>query len=191
MSTLDHDQLREEILRSLIETGYLELSTPLQLGEISLDLESVYTGPADRLDLAVIVYRPETREQGSRLYWQIQRLARALDAAGSRRTITVVAIGGIDDSRLLADLQTAARVLIVDDSLPVRRLLAPLLDLELPEAAQGALNGMAQVRAAVKGQHSAALLDIVEAAPHGVESVTATYSSWVDEAFATRRSRHE
>ncbi len=191
MRNLDHQTLHKEIHRALITTGYSELPKPLQLGEISLDLESVYSGPIDRLDLAVIVDSPNTREEGFRLYWQIQRLARALDAAGSRRTITVVAIGGIDDNRVLADLQAVARVLTVDESLPVRRLIAPLLNLVLPRATQEALDGMTQARAFVKGRHNTALLEILDSASDGVDSVTMTYAAWVDKAFSTRRGRHE
>jgi len=139
MSRSASQSLREHALTALSDNGYSVLPQPLQLGDISLDIDLVYVGPADRLDLAVIVDRPDTREEGLRLYWQVQRLARALDSVGSRRTITVVVIGSFDDPRLLTDLQTVARVLAVDDSLPVRRLLAPLLALELPEATQATL----------------------------------------------------
>lgn len=184
-----HQSLRDSVVSSLVDTGYSVLPTPLKLGEISLDVELVFSGPNDRLDLAVIVDRPESREEALRLYWQIQRIARALDAVGSRRTITVVIIGGIDDNRLLADLQSIARVLTVDESLPVRRLIAPLLNLELPAATQATLDGMAQVRTSVKGRYSAPLLGIVESAPDGSAAIKASYASWVEEAFAGKLRR--
>jgi len=189
VSGLGSTDLREEVLDVLVDNGYTILPSPLQLGEISLDIDLVCSGPTDRLDLVGIADRPETREEGLRLYWQIQRLARALDAAGSRRTITVVVVGGVDDPRLSADLQTVARILAVDDSLPIRRLIAPLLTLKLPAATQTTLDGIAQVRAAVKGRHSAALLELVQSAADGPDGVTAKYLSWVDESFPRRRPR--
>lgn len=187
MNTPTDQTLRDETVRALIDTGYSALPTPLQVGEIPLDLESVYRGPVDRLDLAVVVEHPGTREESLRLYWQVQRLARALDAAGSRRTITVLVIGGIDDNRLLTDLQTISRVLPVDHSLPVRRLIAPLLNLKPPGSIQGTVNGMAQVRTSLKGPYSATLSRIVESAVDGSNAVMKTYAAWVDEAFSTRR----
>ena len=175
--------LRDLVLTALLDNGYSVLPQPLQLGDISLDIDLVCVGPPDRLDLVVIVDRPDTREEGLRLYWQVQRLARALDSVGSRRTITVVVMGGFDDPRLFTDLQTVARVLAVDDSLPVRRLLAPLLALELPEATQATLDGVAQVRTAIKGRHKAALLGLVQSASNGQEAVNAKYDSWIEDAF--------
>ena len=173
MSGLGSTDLREEVLDVLVDSGYTILPSPLQLGEISLDIDLVCSGPTDRLDLVVIADRPETREEGLRLYWQIQRLARALDAAGSRRTITVVVVGGVDDPRLSADLPTVARVLGVDASLPIRRLVPPPLALRLPAATQTTLDAIAQLRAAVKGRHSAALLELVQSAAAGPDGVTA------------------
>lgn len=179
-------RLREDVLASLRENGYVVLPNPLQVGQISLDIGLVCIGPPDRLDLAVIVDRPRTREDGLQLYWQIQRLARALDAIGSRRTITVVVIGGFDEPRLLADLQTVSRLLSVDDSLPIRRLLAPLLALELPRATQATLDGIAQVRTRARGRYQESLLRLVDASPRGPDSVKAEYVSWIDSAFPSR-----
>lgn len=192
MTHSSYQALRQKVVGTLADTGYSVLSTPFKLGEISIDLDLVCSGPADRLDLAVIADRPDTREEALRLYWQIQRLARALDAAESRRTITVVVVGGIEDTRLLADLQSVARVLAVDESLPVRRLIAPLLNLELPETTHSTLDGMAQVLTSINGRHSAALRGIVHSAPEGPEAVTKNYASWVNEAFPSRahRGRH-
>ncbi len=186
MSRSASQSLREHALTALSDNGYSVLPQPLQLGDISLDIDLVYVGPADRLDLAVIVDRPDTREEGLRLYWQVQRLARALDSVGSRRTITVVVIGSFDDPRLLTDLQTVARVLAVDDSLPVRRLLAPLLALELPEATQATLDGIAQVRTDIKGRYRTALLGLVQSASSGQETVNAKYVAWIEDAFPPR-----
>ena len=45
------------------------------------------------------------------------------------------------------------------------------------------------VRAAVKGRHSAALLELVQSAADGPDGVTAKYLSWVDESFPRRRPR--
>lgn len=178
-----HKALRDEVLAMLIENGYAVLPTPLQVGDIALDLPCVCSGPKDRLDLAVVVSRPETREGRLRLYWQVQRLVRALDAVQSRRTISVVLIGGAADASLISDLQAVARVLSVDAALPVRRLIAPLLGLELPEGTQVTLDGLALVREGIKGRHKEALTDIVESAPSGTKAVTKEFTSWVNGSF--------
>lgn len=185
MSTVPtRDNLRSEVSDALVSTGYARLKSPLQIGDITLDLESVYIGPDDRLDLVAIVDQPESREDGLRVHWQIQRLARALDAAGSRRSISIILLGAPSSHQLVADLQTLARVLPVDGSLPVRRLVAPLLNLSLPDATQSPLDGGAQVRETIRGHYATALLEISAAAQLGKDAVEAQYAAWIDQSFA-------
>jgi hypothetical protein len=177
------DRLRNQVLEALTEAGYRRLQSPLRIGDIALDLDTVWSGPDDRLDLVAVFDQPGTRHETLRLYWQIQRVARALDAIASRRSISAILLGGTADRNLVADLQTLARVLPVDGSLSVRRQIAPLLDLNLPEATQSTLDGVAHVRATVNGRYEIELLDILAAAPMGAEVVERRFAAWVDEAF--------
>lgn len=182
-STLE--QLRDSTLRSLEASGYSRLQTPVVIGGIALDLGLALRGPSDSLSLVVVVERPPTREDALRAYWQIQRLARALDAVGSCRTITVILLGGTGEGLLMNELQEIGRVLTVDDTLPVDRLLAPLLRLSVPAPSEVALDGLAEVRSAAKGQHARALLNLIAAAGDGDGAVEARYAAWINDAFAS------
>ena len=176
-------RLRVEVAETLAQNGYQAIASPLVLGEISLDIDDVFEGPANSLDLAVILARPTSREQGLSHHWQIQRLARALDSATSRRTITVILVGGVSDSRLRSELQTVARVLGVVDSLPVARQLAPLLRLELPALSQSMLDGIAHVKSAISGRYKGELSNLLALTGDGERAVRDAYVSWIDGAF--------
>lgn len=182
MTKSKHAQLRDEVLKVLEENGYSK-SPVLQIGGISIEFDAAYVSPPDRLGIAVVAHLPESVEAGSALYWQIQRLARALESVNSRRSITVIVIGGLGDTRLLSDLRTAARVLVVDSSLPVQRLVAPLLDFQVPSMTGEAVSGLSQLRRSIRGRYSPALTGLLEAAPEGAKSVESAYLRWVDESF--------
>lgn len=187
MSRLANPALRQEVVDALVDNGYSLLPSPLSLGDITLDMDSVFSGPANSLDLVVIADRPDGREERLRLYWQIQRLVRALDASDSRRTITLVVIGDIEDAKLMADLQTVARVLPVDTSLPTRRFIAPLLELRLPGGMQVSMDGIEQVRSTIKGPDRSSLLELARLASSGPEAVKAGYLAWVDASLRAGR----
>lgn len=188
MKTNDYSDLYESLIRELASAGYKAIPSPLRIGEISIDLESVFEGPSDRLDLAVVLSAPNTTEDGYRKYWQVQRIARALDAVDSKRTITVLAIGGIDSTKLAAELQTIARVLHVDRSLPLRRLIAPMLRLDVPKLRSGAFDGMERVRnSAEDQQYSNDLRAIMGSARKGADAVASQYANWVDNSFTKAR----
>ncbi len=176
----------------LRESGYSKLNGQLRIGDITVEDMDAWIGPTGMLDLAVIHVRARSRAESSKLYWEIQRLVRALDAVESQRTITVILRGNTETTspemrRSEAELQTLARVLTVDPELPVERSLAPLLRLELPPVEQRVLDGVGLVEEEIRAHRRAReLLKLLEAAKEGDRSVEASYSAWIDEAFSSR-----
>lgn len=186
--TTSTDTLRAEVASLLQGNGYTEVVTPISVGDITLEVDGLWEGPPESLDLSLIADRPDTRESTLRLFWLVQRLVRALDAASSRRTVTVVLVGERASHTGVGELMELARILIVDGSLPTPRMLGPLLRLHLPATAMAQLDGSAQVAAAIgRKRHSAELLRLVHAANAGASVVADRYKAWIDESFASDR----
>lgn len=180
--------LYEELTQELAHAGYKSVPSPFQIGDIALDFDFVFEAPGNQLDLAVVLTSVKSTEDGYRKYWQVQRLARALDAVDSKRTITVLALEGIKNETLATDLQSVARVLVVDKSLPLRRLIAPLLQLHVPELGSGNFDGMELARKSIDGQYAGDLYKIMDSTQSGSQRVAAQYEEWVDKSFDKSRS---
>lgn len=180
-------------VRSVFESnGYSRLIGSLTIGEISLEIDEVWMGPEGTLDLAVVYPRPSSRADESKIYWEVQRLVRALDAAGSQRTITTILVGpsepfGPELRKWESELQSLARVLFVDGHLPVARSLAPLRRLVLPSIEERIFDGVELLHEAISGVHQAPeLRTLLAAAKDGPQSVEARYFSWIEQAFALK-----
>lgn len=184
----DRLTLTSEVSELLVANGYSAMPAAITIGDVNLEIPGLWQGPSDTLDLTIVAARPSSREEESRLYWVVQRLTRALDASGSRRTITLVLVGGMQLGRNEADLLELARVLVVDGSLSTERMMGPVLRLQLPATADGHRDGIKVVAEAISrspdSRHLAALL---QAASSGTYAVTERYRSWVEEAFQTNR----
>ncbi|MDU0326310.1 hypothetical protein RWH43_06010 [Microbacterium sp. KSW2-21] len=190
--TTSRDALRAEVASLLRGNGYTEVVAPITVGDITLEVNGLWEGPPESLDISLIADRPDTREATLRLFWLVQRLVRALDAASSRRTVTVVLVGNRASHTGMGEFMELARVLVVDGSLPTPRMLGPLLPLQLPATAVAQLDGSAQVAAAVgRKRHSAELLRLVHAANAGASVVSDRYKAWIDESFASYRETHD
>jgi len=184
-----HDALRPEVVRLLADNGYLEVSPQVTIGDVQLDVPNLWESPPENMDLTLIIDRPDSRESVLRLYWLVQRLARALDSASSRRTVTVILIGEPSPNTGLSELLELARVLVVDGSLETERMIGPLLRLQLPPTAtaNSQLDGIAEVAHAVARNGSARdLLRLINAASAGANMVSDRYSAWLSESFANR-----
>lgn len=180
----------QQVHALLEENGYTRLPQRLGIGEITLEVDDAWSGPTGTLDLAVVAARPRTRGKSSQLYWDVQRLVRALESANSQRTITVILIDvaetiGPDMRRSEAELQTLARVLIADSDLPVDRALAPLIQLELPSVEERELDGVGMVEDTIRGVRRAVeLTALLTAAKDGSRAVEAKYMAWIEQAFS-------
>lgn len=189
MSTVFGEALRSEVVALLANNGYAEVTSQVTIGDVQLDVPNLWEGPSENMDLSLIIDRPDSRESALRLYWLVQRLARALDSAGSRRTVTVILIGEPSPNTGLGELLELARVLVVDGSLATERMIGPLLRLRLPATATSQLDGIEEVTNAIAKKRSARdLLRLIQAARAGAGAVSDRYSAWLDESFANRGS---
>lgn len=182
--------MHEELTQELADAGYKLIPSPFDIGDITLDFDLVFEGRGNQLDLAVVLTPVTSTEDEYRKYWQVQRLARALDAVDSRRTITALVIDGIKNDMLANDLHSVARVLVIDRSLPLRRLIAPMLRLHVPELGSGDFDGMELARNSIEGQYAVDLRKIMDSAHTGSEAVATQYEDWVDRSFDKARSRN-
>ena len=165
------------------------MSPHVTIGDVQLEVPNLWESPPESMDLSLITDRPDSRESALRLYWLVQRLARALDSAVSRRTVTVILIGEPAANTSLSELLELARVLVVDGSLATERMIGPLLRLRLPATATSQLDGIAEVADAIgKRQSARDLLRLIHAASAGASVVSDRYRAWLDESFAKRRS---
>lgn len=185
MDTQTLSNRRDEAIDLLVRHDYQTLAPSVTIGAIPIEFRWLLKGPPNSLNLIAVEDCPTNREGELRLHWKVQRLARALDAASSRRSISLVLVGDSLDARLLGDLQSVARVLIVSDALPVDRLLSPLLPLRVPTASETTLDGPAHLRSAVKGRYSNALRELAAAGRQGPKSVESRYAAWIDDSFTS------
>ncbi|BCT78044.1 hypothetical protein SCMU_38860 [Sinomonas cyclohexanicum] len=173
----------------LLQNGYVELPSRVAVGEIELEVPGLWEGPPDSLDLSLVADRPTSREAALRLYWLVQRLTHALDAATSRRTVTVILVGYQSSPQAMNELLEFARVLIVDGSLPSERMLGPILRLRLPSTATSQLDGIAEVAEAMSNKPAARELQrLIEGASAGATVVSDRYRAWIEESFSSHRS---
>lgn len=184
MTQRDLGDLNTEVVSLLAENGYSPLARTQKIADVEVDMGGVWEGPSGSLDLSFVVDRPPTREDGLRLYWTVQRLARALDAAHSRRTLTVILVGETGGDRNPFGLLEIARVLVVDGTLPVERMLAPLRPIHLPPSATTEIDGLNEVLEELeRAPQRRELVKLVRAAETGASSVQEQYLAWVEDSF--------
>lgn len=187
MNVKESNELRREAIEILASNGYQRIRSPFQIGEITIAIDDVLEGPPDTLSMVVVIDHPQTRADHNRMYWSLQRLARALDAANSQRSLTVVLVGVAKASLAnLAEIQSIARVLVVNEGLPLAQYLAPLLRLELPAGVKAARDGIERLDQHVHGKKSAkTLTELLESSRSGKKAVQEVYAKWIDDAFAS------
>lgn len=188
-TTKFRENIRSEVVRLLADNGYIEMSPQIEVGDVRLEVPDLWQSPPENMDLSMIIERPDSRESELRLYWLVQRLARALDSVSSRRTVTVLLIGEPSRNTGLGELLELARVLVVDGSLSTERMIGPLLRLRLPATATSQLDGIAEVVKEIgKIDSTRELLKIVNAANAGAGLVSDRYRAWIEESFMNKGS---
>ena len=184
MKPADAMALRTKVATFLVDSGYSPLGNPFVVGSIEFELEGVFIGPSGTLSLVIVQDGPTNREESSRLYWLVQRVARALDATGSRVSVTVVLIGGEPDDRLIGELQGLSRVLPIHDQVPISRSLAPLSRIAVDVVGHSFSNGLDLLaNFASQRQDAPGLVSLVKAAPRGSEFVEGKLRGWLESAI--------
>lgn len=184
MTVMNVNALFAEVTHRLLDSGYAALPSRFNIGSIEFQLEHVFSGPPGTLSLALLQEGPNTREQAGHLYWLVQRVVRALDVEGSRISVTLILVGGQSEDKLIGELHEISRVLLVDDSLPVARLLAPLMKISAGVSAHAFANGLAVLESFVSQKaDSATLRVLIDDATHGPDAVKQGLRRWIDLAI--------
>jgi len=135
------EALIDEIVVRLTAAGYQALGRRVRIGSIAYEFAAVLLGPEGTLDL-VIVVNSNSVDEVDRLHQRIEGVGRALDMAGSRRTVTSIVVGSTPDESVLSAIRRVGRYLLIQDqpeSQPewLEDRLAILLPLNLGIATEG------------------------------------------------------
>lgn len=167
--------MADSVAAVLTQAGYKRMSDPFNIGRVKFDDLRGYLGPEGSLDIVLVLNEP------SRALLQVERVCRALDAAGSRRPVTAVLGPRRVAPSLLESMTRYCRVLVVDPEY-IRESLATLLPLELPPA-QTDSQDTRTLATILKINRTDPLHPIVAASGRGAEAVHRAYMHWVDSAF--------
>jgi len=169
-----------------VEGGYESLGTPFTVSGIPFEFPVAMLGPRT-MDLVVLVDGLEDQGLGDAAP-ALAGLARALDLAGSRRSITAVVVGPRLDPATLRELTQYARVLRVASSGSkasndaMRSAVSILLPLPLPESLTSTRPSWDKIREDLLGvapSHRRAVTAIVAAADGGADSVAQAVRRWM------------
>jgi hypothetical protein len=128
---------------SLLEgAGYRRCADPLRVADIPFSFAAMLARPTS-LDLVVVIDRIEESD-AQQVRERVEGLGRALDAAQSRRPLTVVLVGPRPDLHVFHALREVARVLPVDEGPGATT----------PEALPDALGALLPLKLAVEGQQN-------------------------------------
>ena len=123
----------ERVARMLVEAGYRQIVSPLQVAGLSFDVAGAFVGSGHSSDLVVIGDMAADSER--KVIQQIEGIARALDVMRSHRPLTTVIVGPRPVGKALEALTQVGRILSVEEALDpadLRDQLAVLLPLDLP-----------------------------------------------------------
>jgi hypothetical protein len=170
---------------SLLEQGgYGRLPSPVAIAGVPFDFSAVLVGGERAFDLVVVT--DTVLESDRRLRQRVEALARALDVAGSRRSLTVVTVGPPPAPQSLEIMSRVARVLVVradgESGSTLRDSLAVLMPLELPAASAEASEPFDAVETWMREREERAGLEpLVAAATQGQTNVTAALAEFMAE----------
>lgn len=177
------DTLARVVVR-LRDAGYEALGAKVQIASIPYEFGEVLVGPADTLDLIIVVNT--TMESPARLCQKVNGLGRALDVAQSRRAVTAILVGPRPDSSVLNSIRIVCRYLLVaeEESTQGGTLddrLAVLLPLELTTADDEVIDPMQELLRRLPAlPESDERRAILAAAPRGDAAVAAELKKYVE-----------
>lgn len=186
MGPEDREQILVEIDRVLGSAGFVAVDAPLTVSGVPFDVTSAYAAGSGFLDLVVVVDAADgSSKQLQRGYWLVERIARALDQAKSRRPLTVIVLHDAAAARVnTEDFLRLGRVLLVTNPSRVAAELAPILPIVLEpnaDADPDPLEGLLRRHSA--GQDGSSKMALIEAAKLGAPTVQSRLLEWIDDAF--------
>lgn len=179
-----------EIDRVLATGGFEVIPPPLTIGGIPFEVLRAYAGGPGFLDLVVAVdCLGMTQNELRQRYWLIERIARALDQAGSRRPLTAVLLHDPAAARVpVEDFLRVARVLLVTGVANAEDELAPILPVVLVPTSDVGRDPLEQlIDVYAQRTSSERLVELINAARHSPAAVERQLASWFDEALSGTR----
>ena len=185
----DRERALRELDRVLGSAGYRPLVAPLTIGGVPFDVTRAYAAGAGFLDLVIVVDATEgSSRQFQSGYWLIERIARALDQAESRRPLTVVVLHDEAAARVnTEDFLRLGRVLLLTDPARVEVELAPMLPIVLEPSADAFADPLEDLlKRHSGGQDGSSKAALIEAAKVSAETVESRLLGWIEGAFAEK-----
>ena len=164
--------------------GYSRLPSPIAIGGIPFRDLIVYTGPVGSIDLILLV--EDAGAEQRRLVVTVERVARALDVAGSRRPLCAIICSSQGlDREFIDDMSRTCRVIVVDESAPASDLLASILPLSfagpLGQRQERELDLAGELKV---GPHRADLAHLIDLSRRDAGAVRIGYIEWLDGSFS-------
>lgn len=172
------------IVQELVTRGYRSVPQPLHIADIDFDFSAALTGPNDQESLTLIL-----EGEGQALVAAQRRLrafALVLERTGSARPINVVVLSDKPDPKAIAELQTMARVVLIEPGLPLVKSLQSLLPLELPAPVGGRISAEAALLEEMGGSTDPVAARLLKAARESSEKVRVTMNQILQEVSETR-----
>lgn len=185
-SAADKKATLKAIDETMLAGGFASIGSTLRVAGVPFDVVGSYVAGPGSLDLVVVVDATEgTSDQLQRGFWLIERVARALDQAGSRRPLTALILHDDGAKRVpTEDFLRLARVLLVTGENRVPHELAPIMPLVFEKSSGTGQDPMADLLERNRsGKHGSRRAALIEAARHGADHVETTLLEWLDEPF--------
>lgn len=181
-----------EIHRILTEGGFSEVPSPLTVSGVPFDVLRAYAAEPGFLDLVVIIDATDgTKHQLQRGYWLMERIARALDQAESRRSLTAIVLHDAGAARVpTEDFLRLGRVLLVTDAAKARHELAPILPIRLEAGGDAEGDPLEDLLLAAAKEEDETRIALIRSARLSADEVQATLVAWIDSAFEQEGDEH-
>ena len=167
--------------------GYKRLPPTFEVGNVTFNGMSAFVGGAGSLELVLLVAVKETTTSArTEVRWLVERVARALDSAGSQRPLTAVLVSDESlPSELVDSILKVARVLTVASFRDMTTQLAPLLPLEPLELGPEEADAVERLAPYLQKRRDAPQLRrMILDSRDGAAKVESRLSTWLDAAFS-------
>lgn len=186
MSAADKKAILKAINETMIAGGFQSIGSSLVVGGVPFKVLGAYAAGPGFLDLVLVVDATEgTSNQLQRGYWLVERVARSLDQAGSRRPLTALILHDDTAARVpTEDFLRLARVLLVTSADRVERELAPILPIVFETNSDTAEDPLQDLlKRNRSGKDGPSKVSLIDAAQLGAGQVEAALLEWLDQSF--------
>jgi hypothetical protein len=182
----------DAVVGRLSVAGFEMLGRHVQVGSLQFEFSAVLLGPEETLDLAIVVESVSDSESG-RLRQTLEGLGRALDMAGSKRTITTVVVGAPPSGMLLQAMRSIGRYLLLPDEQDLEHLiedrLAILLPLDLGDVTEDAVDPEKELLGRLQLAEDDERRLLIAAASRGAAEVQAELKHYIEAPLTTDSDR--